>query len=140
MRFDRGLRTKTLTAYTRWLLTQFQHKSSDILGVRGHRELTTHRFPLRGKMLYGTTMTDVSDSQTPLNATFRLKVNGEAVVIDAVGPAYRFITRLSSVEWMEFRSLHEGAIAALEAAADNAMMSIPATNALRTLFVRAKLL
>ena len=41
---------------------------------------------------------------------------------------------------MEFQTLHSDAKAALEAAAENAMMSVQATNALRALFVRAKLL
>jgi hypothetical protein len=36
--------------------------------------------------------------------------------------------------------LYDDAKAALEAAADDAMMSLEATNALRALFVRAKLL
>jgi hypothetical protein len=47
---------------------------------------------------------------------------------------------LSTVECMEFQSLHHDAKAALEAAAENAMLSVRATNALRALFVRAKLL
>jgi hypothetical protein len=47
---------------------------------------------------------------------------------------------LSAVECMEFQSLHHDAKAALEAAAENAMLSVRATNALRALFVRAKLL
>jgi hypothetical protein len=85
-------------------------------------------------------MTEASNSQTPLTTTFRLKVNGEPVVIDTVGSAYQFITRLSSIEWMEFRALHEGAITALEAAADNAMVRVQATTALRELFARTKLL
>jgi hypothetical protein len=41
---------------------------------------------------------------------------------------------------MEFHSLHNDAKVALEAAAEDAMMSVQATNALRALFVRAKLL
>jgi hypothetical protein len=41
---------------------------------------------------------------------------------------------------MEFQSLHHDAKAALEAAAENAMLSVRATNALLALFVRAKLL
>lgn len=85
-------------------------------------------------------MDKVSDSTTKLQATFRIKVNGEAVAIATVGQAYTFITRLSTIEWMEFRSLHEEARAALEAAADNAMLSGKATDALRALFMRTKLL
>jgi len=63
-------------------------------------------------------MTDVLSSQTPLRATFRIKLNGEQVAIATVGQAYRFITSLSSVEWMEFRSLHDDAKVALEAAGE----------------------
>jgi hypothetical protein len=85
-------------------------------------------------------MTDVSSSQTPLRASFKIKLNGESVTLATVGQAYRFITSLSAVEWMEFRSLHEDAKVALEAAAENAIMSVQATNALRALFARAKLL
>ncbi|MGY3608063.1 MULTISPECIES: hypothetical protein [unclassified Bradyrhizobium] len=85
-------------------------------------------------------MADVSSSDTPLKATFKIKLNGETVTIATVGQAYRFITNLNSVEWMEFRTLHDEAVSALEKAADNAMLAIPATNALRALFVRAKLL
>ncbi|WP_454628386.1 hypothetical protein [Bradyrhizobium cenepequi] len=85
-------------------------------------------------------MGDVSSSDTPLKATFKIKLNGETVTIATVGQAYRFITNLNSVEWMEFSALHDEAVSALEKAADNAMLAIPATNALRSLFVRAKLL
>ncbi len=85
-------------------------------------------------------MTAVSTSDTPLKATFRIKLNGETIAVETVGQAYRFITSLSAVEWMEFKSLHDDAKAALDAAAQNAMMSVQATAALRALFVRAKLL
>jgi len=67
-------------------------------------------------------------------------VNGKTVSIGTVGQAYKFITNLSSIEWMEFKSLHDEAIASLEGAADNAMLTVQATGALRTLFVRAKVL
>jgi hypothetical protein len=85
-------------------------------------------------------MTDASSSQTPLRASFKIKLNGESVTLATVGQAYRFITSLSTVEWMEFRSLHDDAKVALEAAAENAILTVQATNALRALFVRAKLL
>jgi hypothetical protein len=85
-------------------------------------------------------MSDVSNSQTPLRASFKIKLNGEPVAIATVGQAYRFITSLNTVEWMEFRSLHDDAQVALEAAAKNAILSAQATNALRALFLRAKLL
>ena len=85
-------------------------------------------------------MTEAATSDTPLRASFQVKLNGESVVIATVGQAYRFITRLNTVEWMEFQSLHNDAMAALEAAAENGMMIVQATNAIRALFARAKLL
>ena len=83
---------------------------------------------------------DVSASETPLRTTFRIKLNGQSVAIGTVGQAFRFITSLSAVEWMEFRALHEDAVQALEGAAGNAMLVVQATNAVRALFVSAKLL
>jgi hypothetical protein len=85
-------------------------------------------------------MSEPSSSETPLKATFKVKLNGETVSIATVGQAYRFITRLSSVEWMEFRSLHDDAVRSLRSADENAMLTVQATNALRTLFARASLL
>lgn len=85
-------------------------------------------------------MNKPSESGTPLIATFKVKLNGETISIDTVGQAYRFITNLSAVEWMEFQSLHHDAVAALDGAAENAMLRVQATNALRALFVRARLL
>jgi len=85
-------------------------------------------------------MSAAPHSRTPLTATFKIKLNGETISIATVGEAYRFITNLSSIEWMEFRSLHGEAVASLERAADNAMLIVQATAALRALFVRAKLL
>jgi hypothetical protein len=85
-------------------------------------------------------MTEASKSETPLRATFKIKLNGETVSIATVGQAYQFITKLSSIEWIEFKSLHDDAICALEGAAGNAMLTVQATNALRALFVRSKLL
>jgi hypothetical protein len=85
-------------------------------------------------------MREPSNSDTPLNATFKVKLNGETVSIATVGQAYRFITNPGSVEWMEFRSLHDGALASLRGAAENAMLAAHATNALRALFARARLL
>ena len=55
-------------------------------------------------------MNDASISETPLRTTFRIKLNGKTVSIVTVGQAYRFLTTLSSIEWMEFRSLHVDAI------------------------------
>ncbi len=88
----------------------------------------------------GKAMSKASDSQTRLKATFRVKVNGRTVAIETVGQAYGFIGSLNSVEWMEFKSLHSDAKAALEAAAEDGMLIVQATNALRALFARAKLL
>jgi len=85
-------------------------------------------------------MIDASKSETPLRATFKIKLNGQTVSIATVGQAYQFITNLSSIEWMEFKSLHDDAIHSLQGAAGNAMLTVQATNALRALFVRSKLL
>lgn len=81
-----------------------------------------------------------SDCDTPLRAVFKIKLNGRMVSIGTVGEAYRFITNLSSIEWIEFRSLHADAVSALQGAAGNAMLTVQATDALRALFVRARLL
>ena len=79
-------------------------------------------------------------SDTPLRAVFKISLNGQTESIGTVGQAYRFITNLSSIEWIEFRSLHADAVSSLHGAAGNAMLTVQATNALRALFVRAKLL
>ena len=81
-----------------------------------------------------------ASSDTPLRTTFRIRLNGATVAIATVGQAYRFLTEYSSVEWMEFRSLHVDAMALLERAADNAILTVQATNAVRALFVSTKLL
>ena len=83
---------------------------------------------------------DAAVSDTPLRAVFKINLNGKTVSIGTVGEAYRFITNLSSIEWIEFRALHVDAVSALQRAAGNAMLTVQATNALRALFVRAKLL
>jgi len=83
---------------------------------------------------------DTADSDTPLRAVFKINLNGKTVSIGTVGQAFRFISNLSSIEWIEFRALHTDAVHALQGAADNAMLTVQATNALRALFVRAKLL
>jgi hypothetical protein len=85
-------------------------------------------------------MSEAANSETPLRTTFNVRLNGKAVAIGTVGQAYQFLTSLNSVEWMEFRTMHDNAIEALEGAADNAMLTVQATNALRALFVNAKLL
>jgi hypothetical protein len=85
-------------------------------------------------------LSDPSSSDTPLRTTFKIKLNGDTLAIASVGQAYQFLTNFKSVEWMEFRSLHEDAVHALEGAADNAMLVVQATNAVRALFVSAKLL
>jgi hypothetical protein len=85
-------------------------------------------------------MSDVSLSETPLRTTFKIKLNGKTEAIATVGQAYRFLTTLNSIEWMEFRSLHADAMRLLEGAAGDAMLTVPATNAVRALFARAKVL
>jgi hypothetical protein len=85
-------------------------------------------------------MSDAAICETPLRTTFKIKLNGKTVSIATVGQAYQFLTNLSSIEWMEFRSLHVDAINWLEGAADDAMLTVPATNAVRTLLVNAKVL
>jgi hypothetical protein len=85
-------------------------------------------------------MSEAANSETPLRTTFNVRLNGKAVAIGTVGQAYQFLTSLNSVEWMEFRSMHDNAIEALEGAADNAMLTVQATDALRALFVNAKML
>ena len=83
---------------------------------------------------------DAAASDTPLRAVFKINLNGKTVSIGTVGQAYRFISNLSSIEWIEFRALHADAVGALQDAAGNAMLTVQATNALRALFARAKLL
>ena len=83
---------------------------------------------------------DVLASETPLRTVFRIRLNGQTVSIGTVGHAFRFLTSLSAIEWMEFQALHQDALLSLQCAAENAMLTVQATNALRTLFVRAKLL
>ena len=85
-------------------------------------------------------MSDPSRSDTPLRTTFKIRLNGDTLAIATVSQAYQFLTNYNSVEWMEFRSLHEDAVRALEGAADNAILAVQATNAVRALFVSAKLL
>ena len=75
-----------------------------------------------------------------MRAVFKINLNGQTVSIGTVGQAYRFITNLSSIEWIEFRSLHADAVSSLQRAAGNGMLTVQATDALRSLFVRAKLL
>jgi hypothetical protein len=81
-----------------------------------------------------------SSSETPLRTTFKIRLNGKTVPIATVGQAYQFLTTLSSVEWMEYRALHDEAVDLLERAASNAMLTVQATSAVRALFVSARLL
>jgi hypothetical protein len=87
-----------------------------------------------------TVVGDAAASDTPLRAIFKISLNGKTMSIGTVGQAYRFITNLSSIEWIEFRALHADAVSSLQCAAGNAMLTVQATDALRALFVRAKLL
>jgi hypothetical protein len=81
-----------------------------------------------------------ASSETPLRSTFRIRLNGTTVSIATVGQAYRFLSEYSSIEWMEYRTLHSEAMDLLERAAENAMLTVQATNAVRALFVSTKLL
>jgi hypothetical protein len=85
-------------------------------------------------------MIDASSSETRLRTTFSIKLNGKTVAIATVGQAYQFLTGLNSVEWTEYRLLHDAAMEALQGAAENAMLTVQATDTLRALFVNAKLL
>ena len=85
-------------------------------------------------------MSNASDSETPLRTTFRIRLDGKTASIATVGQAYRFLTNINSIEWMEFRALHTDAVNWLQGAADNAMLTVPATNAVRALFVRANVI
>ena len=85
-------------------------------------------------------MSDAATCETPLRTTFKIELDGKTVSIATVGQAYQFLTALGSVEWLEFRSLHEDAVNLLTRAAGDAMLTVPATNAVRALFVSAKLL
>jgi hypothetical protein len=67
-------------------------------------------------------------------------LNGETLPIATVGQAYRFLTEYSSVEWMEFCFLHDEAVDLLARAADNGMLTVQATNAVRALLVSTRLL
>jgi hypothetical protein len=85
-------------------------------------------------------MSEASTSETPLRTTFRIKLDGKTVLIATVGQAYQFLTNLKSAERMELRSLQDNALNSLQRAADDAMLSVQATNAVRELFVSARLL
>ncbi len=74
---------------------------------------------------------DAADSDTPLRAVFKINLNGKTVSIGTVGQAYRFISNLSSIEWIEFRALHADAVSALRDAAGNAMLAVQATRPAR---------
>jgi hypothetical protein len=54
-------------------------------------------------------MSDASICEPPLRTTFKIKLNEKTVSIATVGQAYQFLTNFSSIEWMEFRSLHADA-------------------------------
>lgn len=85
-------------------------------------------------------MSEASSSETPLRTTFKVRLDGKPVSIATVGQAYQFLTSFSSIEWMEFRALHDDAVDSLQRAADDAMLTVQATNAVRALLVSAKLL
>ena len=64
-----------------------------------------------------TVVGDAAASDTPLRAIFKISLNGKTMSIGTVGQAYRFITNLSSIEWIEFRALHADAVSSLQCAA-----------------------
>jgi len=101
----------------------------DVAGVRAGYDSTT--------VLHGV---DLQVERGEFSVVIGPNGHGKTVAIGTVGQAYRFITTLSSVEWIEFRSLHADAVSSLQGAAGNAMLTVQATNALRALFARAKLL
>jgi hypothetical protein len=88
----------------------------------------------------GEAISKAARSHTPLRTTFRIRLNGETVSIATVGHAYRFLTGYSSIEWMEYRALHGRALDLLQRAAENAMLTVQATDAVRALFVATRLL
>jgi hypothetical protein len=55
-------------------------------------------------------------------------------LIERARRAYPFLTTLSSTEWMPYRALQGDAVDLLECAAPNAMLTVQATNAVRSLF------
>lgn len=85
-------------------------------------------------------MPDPYACETPLTATFTIRIDGHSLVLRHVGETLRFITDKRFIEWMEFYGMHKDAIEALEAAAGNAMLARQATNAVRLLFSRAGLI
>lgn len=85
-------------------------------------------------------MSDASSSETPLRTTFKVRLDDKPISIATVGQAYQFLTSFSSIEWMEFRALHDDAVDSLQRAADDAMLTVQATDAVRALLVSAKLL
>jgi hypothetical protein len=85
-------------------------------------------------------MQDPFDSETPLAATFTLTIDGKRLRLQTVGAALRFITENRCVEWMEYYGAYNAARAELERAAENAMRSRAATDALRILLSQSKLL
>ena len=85
-------------------------------------------------------MKDPLDSETPLAATFTLTVDGKTLRLQTVGSALRFISEHKCVEWMEFYGAYNAAKAELVRAADDAMRSRPATDALRILLAQSQLL
>ena len=69
-----------------------------------------------------------------------LSVSGKPLTIKTVGDAYRFVSNDGVIEWIEVYGLRKQALAALQAASHNAMLSRRATDAVRALLAGAKLL
>ena len=91
--------------------------------------------------LGGLGMSEAPNSRTPLRATFKIKLNGETVSIATVGQAYRSVhnkSELNRVDGIQVAARRRRS--SLQEAADSATLTVQATNALRALFARAKLL
>jgi len=85
-------------------------------------------------------MGDPTESRTPLTATYTLTVDGEPFVIRTVGDAFRLLSKEGFAELTEQGDAYVAAKAALERAAADAIMTQAATDALRVLLARSKLL
>jgi hypothetical protein len=86
-------------------------------------------------------MDDSTQSGTPLTATFTLTVDGKPLVIRTVGSALSFMSKDNCVgELTEHRGAYTAAKNALERAAADAILAQAATDALRVLLARSRLL
>src|SRR3982074_926308 len=94
------------------LATRFQRRGGQPLSHDAGRSNERWRKSfqlLSSSSFHNQVISEASDSDTPLRTMFKISLNGKTVSIGTVGQAYRFITNLSSIERMEFRSLHDAA-------------------------------